>query len=141
MTVSDIARFAGDTYPSKTTIKVNGVPTDLTGWDVNLRYRLDDGTVKVIDCIIADYKNGKVYIYPHHRNVTDAPLLNEDFITDEMAGTDDGSGGVYGDSNQCWTNADEGSAYPFSIVRKKKFADYEEVMTHASGIVYISARV
>jgi len=82
--LSDIIRPAGDTYPSKTTIRINGVPIDLTGWNVDVRYK-KGAEEYIIDCVITDNKNGRVNIYPHgvkkidHDEILDPKL----YITSE----------------------------------------------------------
>ncbi len=133
-TSNNITRYAGDTYPDKSIIKVQGVPVDITGWDVNLRYRDDTGTTMVVDCVVTNGKEGRIAIFPHSRREDEEPIT--DRITDEMASHNDDL-----TSNQCWTLADINKEFPFSIVRKRRFGDYEEIMTHNVGIVSILERV
>jgi len=123
---ADITRYAGDTWPTKTIIKVNGVPIELSGWDVNLRYRNKDGEIRIVDCVILSAKDGKVAIYPHDRAETDPEKPER--ITDQMQRENPELV-----SNQCWTKDEAGNEYEYSIIRKKVFNGYEEVMTHAAG--------
>ncbi len=71
---TDIIRFAGDTHPTKTTLTINAVPVDLTGWSVVCRCRIPVETgdierdlIVLIDCVISDAQKGKISIYPHAR--------------------------------------------------------------------------
>jgi len=213
----NIVRYAGDTYPTKVVIKINGVPIDLKGWDVNLRYMDENDNVRVVDCKIADPESGKVLIYPHDRpdynriesdsdvidiapsefvtnsmlymydrlrylSVTEAeiqsylnndgtmsgndilvklqaqrPLADQNSITRVVAAIDNAiahyaeNSNVFSqdvlnsytitinnlptEANQCWTVG--GMEFPYRIVRRKQFGDYEEAMTHVVGKVII----
>jgi len=132
--MSDIVRAAGDTYPSKTVIKIGGVPVDLRGWHVDLRFKKDNEEW-VINCMITDQRAGKVSIYPHARrrvDITDPEvILNPSEY--KMTGEDG--------ANQVWDEVDAGAHYPFYIVRWKTFDDgYTEEMTHTTGHVILTGR-
>jgi len=152
MATNDIVRHAGETMPTKTVLKINGSAVDLSGWDVEVHYKIPVGTLlpdrifnavaeteMIIDCIITDAKEGKVNIYPHARQrygadgVTETPKLTySDYITPEvykklydadiLAG---GDGSTVPAVNQVWDEDEVGLAgteYPFYIVRKKRYA-------------------
>jgi len=82
----DIVRKAGDTYPNKSVLKVNGVPIDLIDWRVELRYKArDTNAYKTIDCIITDPVGGKVAIMPHARpEGRTTPLTFDEYVTNDM---------------------------------------------------------
>ena len=152
MAKNDIIRYAGETAPTKTTIKINGSAIDINGWDIEVHYKIPIGTLlpdrkfnataeteMVIDCIITDAKEGKVNIYPHARQrylpdgtTESAKLAYKDYITPEVykalydadiaAG---GDGSTVPAINQVWDEDEVGLAgvnYPFYIVRKKRYA-------------------
>jgi hypothetical protein len=133
--VSDIIRYGGDTYPSKSVLSINGIPVDLDGWDVELRYYDEESKLThVIDCVIIDAPKGRIDIYPHSRLDSEPKLSYSEFVSlnDAVAQGNENL------SNQCWM---EGGNYPFSIIRKKIFNTYEEVMTHHTGIIKILDRI
>jgi len=130
---ADVERPAGDTFPSKSTIKVNGVPIDLTDWDVDLRYMKDD-VEWVINCIATDVKGGRVSIYPHGRTRAEADasgtrLSPEDYVMTGLTG-----------ANQVWDEDEANAKYPFYLVRTRLFDGYLEEMTHNSGSIQLAAR-
>jgi len=142
-TTKDIIRYAGDTYPNKTTISIGSVPITITDWDIMLRYRNSFGDLRIIDCIITNEKEGKVSIYPHDRGENDYPLEYSDFVTDQMEDSgmfNPNTNSLYV-SNQCWGFDDAGKEFPFSIIRKRKFQNYEEIMTHNVGVIKLLERV
>lgn len=135
---NDIGRPAGDTYPSKSVIDINGVPVDLTEWDVDLRYKKTEGEVTtewVINCVITDAKTGKINIYPHGRTRADADaagtrLLPADYVMTGEVG-----------ANQVWDEDEANAVYPFYIVRLRTYDDgYVEEMTHNSGVAVLNPR-
>ncbi len=167
-TENDIVRYSGDTYPNKSIIKIGGVPVDIDGWEVQVRYR-EPGSdiIRIVDCVITDPHKGRLSIYPHSRPSTpptpvawqnqnmDYKLEPGMFVSDEMdmnnlhallkdpnvdmAGEDETSDKNTRTSNQCWD--DGAKEYDFSIVRVKRFGNYEEVMTHNTGKIRILDRV
>jgi len=144
VTSSDIIRRAGDTYPTKSVIKINGVPIDITGWEVEVRYKTSNGT-KVIDCIKNDAKNGKVLIYPHARDEGADKLSTKDYISNDMVGKDIPNTSPVrqyeqADVNQVWDEDEENKEYPFYIVRWKKFDNYIEEHTHNVGTIRLLSR-
>jgi len=141
----DIVRYSGDTYPNKSTIKINGVPVDIAGWNVELRYMRDDGEVRTIDCVVTDATNGKVSIYPHSRPADGDRITTSMFVTDEMeatgteAATEDPNTQSKTTSNQCFNKGVE--AFTFSIVRTREYDGYVERMTHNVGTISILGSV
>ena len=132
-TNSDIVRKAGDTYPSKSVITVNGVPIDLTDWTVDARY-MKDGVEWVINCVITSPKKGLVSIYPHGRVRSLIPAGDVLHPTDYVMSGDVGS-------NQVWDEDEADTTYPFYIVRLRTYTDgYVEEMTHNSGSIVLSSR-
>jgi len=131
MANTDIVRYAGDTYPTAVRIKINGVPVDLSaGWLVDLRYK-DGNTIHIIDCAIEDAYNGLVHVYPHARLESDTTrLTNDQFVTDKEAAAD-----ATLTSNQVFTSGP--AEYVYRVVRHKKYTNYEETMTHLSGVIKI----
>ncbi len=142
-TETDISRYGGDTYPNRSTIAIGQVPINIEGWEIQLRYKNALDVIRVVDCVITNDKEGKINIYPHDRGELDDPLTYTDFVTDDMesSGEIDPATGLAYVSNQCWTSDDEGLTFPFSIIRRKTFDDYEEIMTHNVGEVIILARI
>ena len=138
---TNIIRRAGDTYPSKAFIEVNGVPVNLDDWHVDLVYKkpitgTQDYEEWVINGVITDHKKGIVNFYPHGRLYNDykaadyVPLTPSNFIMTGEAG-----------ANQVWDTNEASGAYPFYILRWRKFEDnYIEEMTHNVGVVYLSDR-
>lgn len=58
-----LVRVRGDSYPIKTTIKVNGSPIDLTGAILTFSYR-EGSTLHTINGRITDAINGIVEFFP-----------------------------------------------------------------------------
>ncbi len=131
----NIIRYDGDTYPNKTILKIGGVPVDLRGWDIQLRYKGEDGFMRIIDCVVTGGSDGKVNIYPHDKAESDnGILLPSEYISDQMEA--DNPDKV---SNQCWNKG--AAEYSFSLKRRRKFGDYEEIMTHSVGKIIIMESV
>ena len=72
---TDIVRYAGDTYPTKIELTLNGIAMNLDGWSVICRVEVPlrnaDGVIvnvlQIIDCVITDSSLGKVSLYPNAR--------------------------------------------------------------------------
>jgi len=142
---NNIVRRAGDTFPVKVVIKINGVPIDLTGWEIELRYRKQDGTVMVVDGMIYDYAAGKVLIYPHARLKGILPKLTpSDFVSSELVGTviPGTEDEVYTTEmvNQVWDEDEANSEYPYHIVRLRNYNGYVEEQTHITGKIQLLDR-
>ena len=145
---SDIVRIAGDTYPSKSIVSINGIPIDLTGWNVDVRYRKDNKEW-IVNCVISDPLNGLVNIYPHGRKKEDIPqgsrLLPDDFVTAESREfwIEGNGGNATGapEINQVWDEDEKSSKYPFYLVRYKEYEEgYLEEMTHTTGFIVLAPR-
>jgi hypothetical protein len=140
---SNIVRRAGDTYPTKVTLKIGGVPINLDEWRVELRYKDTNGLIKVIDGLPSDVREGKILIYPHARNTDDEPLAYEDFISNDMEGKDipdTDPTEQYGASNQVWDEDEANHEYPYHVVRLKKYGEYIEEQTHIVGKIQLLSR-
>ncbi len=164
---NNISRHSGETYPSKTVIKINAVPISLEGWTVEIRYKIPAGTLMpdgttasaatemVIDGVVTNIDNGKVNIYPHARLRTDPVLLPADYVTTELRAylIDQNGGSDVGvpQANQVWDDEEVAKAggsleYPFYIVRLKEYAQglaaggYIEEQVHNTGFIQITSR-
>ena len=166
---NNIIRYAGETYPSKSTIKIKGTPMNLEdGWRVEIRYKVPTGTTLpnghgeateetelVIDGVLTDPQIGKFNIYPHARLVGDNILTPENYITSEVreklidaaGGDDTGIPHI----NQVWDDDEVAAAggsleYPFYSVRVKDFDSpdcamcYKEEQVHNVGFIQIASR-
>ena len=148
---SDITRYAGETYPNKSTIKINGVPVSIEDWRIEIRYKVPAGTLKpdreatfteetemVIDGVITEASAGKFNIYPYARVRYDANgnstqvLGPNDFMPVEKYNklveidiANGGNGSSVPKINQVWDDeeAGDGVEYPFYIVRIKSYED------------------
>ncbi len=144
----NIVRYAGDTYPTKIYIKVNGVPIDLHKWNVDLRYKTADGRKMVVSCDQLKATEGLVGIYPHAREYasnTDlydenkrVPFSKHESTESQAAETEDDSIAP----NQVWDEGEGGNEYPYAVVRWRRYEDgYIEEMTHASGKIILVKRL
>ena len=166
-TQNNIIRYSGETYPSKTIIKINSVPISLEGWTIEVRYKVPAGTLLpggttsvvttelIIDGIITSSDNGKVNIYPHARLKSDPVLEPGDYITTElrakMIADNGGSDAGIPQANQVWDDEEVEAAggmieYPFYIVRLKEYSHgttiggYVEEQIHNVGLIKIASR-
>jgi len=161
---NNIIRYSGETLPSKSTIKINEVPMDLSdGWRVEVRYKVPEGTilpgghgaaigitVLVIDGVLTDPQKGKFNIYPHARLVGEEVLTPSKYITSELRNSMIESAGGLEDGipqvNQVWDDdeaelAGGSLSYPFYTVRVKEFDDgYLEEQVHNVGTIQIASR-
>ena len=167
---NNIIRYAGETMPSKSVIKLQGVPLDVSDdWRIEVRYKVPPNTVLpggygiatvptelVIDAVIVDSHNGKFNIYPHARMVGDEPLTPDKYITsevrDKLIEANDGSEDGVPYVNQVWDDDEVaavgggGLEYPFYIVRIKDYDSsgcdkcYREEQVHNVGMIQIASR-
>ena len=99
---NNIIRYSGETQPSKSTIKINEIPMDLSDdWSIEIRYKVPantelpggqgtatETTELVIDGVLTDPIRGKFSIYPHARvryidGKETAPITPNDYMTTE----------------------------------------------------------
>jgi len=140
---NDIVRLAGDTYPTKVRLKINGIPVDITDWTILLKYKDNNGVTKIVNCIISDATSGLILIYPHASNAGEELLTYPDFISHDMALKDPSLV-----ANQVWDEDESSSIYPYHIVRVRAFDSamkgsdnkYIEEQTHLTGRVVLLDR-
>ena len=143
---NDIIRYAGDTYPTKTEIQINGIGINIDKYNVDLRYIKPDGSVYIVDCVKMDSARGLIGVYPHARRCDSCDRYNEAlrltpdrFESNESQNAETNNDGIA--PNQVWDEDEAGQVYRYSIVRWRQFEDgYIEEMTHASGKIILLDR-
>lgn len=151
---NDINRFAGDSWPIKSTIKINGKKVDLGGWDVYLYYteiQTDEAatTIKVrINGVVESKDKAVVRFYPRETycyNITESvpyrglEVVGEhqySIVREKEFYEQNNVGGYVLISGEYIVYDDQNEDH----IGLQRYSTYIETMTHTVGTIGISTR-